>query len=176
MLDELSMAIKSYQTKWEALVAARSDQRFFAAFQPTAVGWKTEDLADFDRRFAVLRELSDQIHLGWVNERWLATLHLKDTALPGDIRIVKLMQRRPGSTDATGLDHLDFLLSDDTDAKEVLMAEADLQWTEEKNGEHCKWLSIWFAGNEAKLRRDTVLDVCIDEMHDARVSLFGKRT
>jgi hypothetical protein len=37
------------------------------------------------------------------------------------------------------------------------MSKPDLKWSEEKNGDHCKWLSIWLDGAEAKLRRDTVL-------------------
>jgi hypothetical protein len=52
-----------------------------------------------------------------------------------------------------------------------LTQETDLEWTEEKNGDHCKWLSIWFGGTEAKLRSDTVLQVCADEMLDYQKKL-----
>ena len=171
MLEELAKAIEAYQAKWQQLIQSRNNKTFFEALKPTAVAWKVEDQADFDTRFKALRDLSDQIHMGWINERWLATLHLRDEALPESIRIVKLMQRRPGSSDPVGLDHLDFLISVPDDAKAVLSSEQDLKWSEEKNGEHCKWLSIWLAGTEAKLRRDTVLQVCADELLDYQSAL-----
>jgi hypothetical protein len=55
----------------------------------------------------------------------------------------------------------------------VLHAEDDLKWNEERNGEHCKWISVWFAGSEAKLRTDTVLAPCIAEMQDIERMLIG---
>ncbi|HUS26281.1 MAG TPA: hypothetical protein VMY99_02965 [Nevskiaceae bacterium] len=171
MIDELQAAIKEYQTKWQGLMSGRKDRAFFESLRPTAAGWKTTDLADFEQRYTALRDISDQIHLGWVNERWLATFHLKDDALPWGLTTVKLMQRRPGSTDAVGLDHMDFLLEKDTDVKAVLQAEPNLKWNEEKNGDHCKWLSVWFNGSEAKLRADTVWDVCVAEMKEVRATI-----
>ena len=167
MIDELNTAVMDYHAKWHALVAARTHKNFFEQLKPTAVAWKAEDIEDFNQRFMALRDLSDQVHLGWINERWLATFHLKaEHQLQGCVCVVKLMQRRPGSSDATGLDHLDFYQPDDADAGEVLASEPNLKWSEEKNGDHCKWLSIWFDGSEAKLRRDTVLNVCAQELKD----------
>lgn len=167
MIDELNAALQTYHKKWQQLITTTENQVFFEQLKPTAVGWKTTDLADFDTRLAELREHADQIHLGWVNGRWLATIHLRDVVLANGLTIVKLMQRRPGSSDAVGLDHVDFYLdANDGSAKDVLSEESSLKWNEEKNGEHCKWLSIWFDGAEAKLRSDTVLDVCIEELKD----------
>jgi hypothetical protein len=167
MIDELSKAIQGYQSKWQALIAARANGEFFESLVPTAIGWKVEDQADFDVRFTQLRNLSDQVHLGWVNERWLATFHLKNTPLPMEVTLVKLMQRRPGSSDATGLDHVDFIFQPgDTTPKELLTQEPSLKWGEETNGEHCRWISVWFADCEAKIRSDTVLAVCAAEMKE----------
>lgn len=73
-----------------------------------AVVWKMADAAELQRRFDELRDRCDQIHFGWLNERWLVTMHLKDSSLSKGISIVKLMQRRPGSEDAVGLDHIGF--------------------------------------------------------------------
>ena len=175
MLDELISSLKQYQAKWEKLIADTQDAAFFRSLQPTAVAWKTEDLDDFDQRFRDLRELSDQVHLGWVNERWLVTLHLDGTELPWGLTTIKLMQRRPDSKDPAGLDHVDFMLPKGSDAKAILGQETEVKWTEEVNGSHCKWLSIWFDDTEAKLRSDTVWDVCIDEMTEYRQKLFGPR-
>lgn len=173
MLEELSRATQAYMQKWRKLVDARTDQEFFTSLKPTAVAWKTTDLNDFNRRFIVLRDLSDQIHLGWINERWLATFHLKDTVFEDGITVVKLMQRRPGSADTVGLDHLDFYYAPGTsDAKQIVAAEAGITWTEEHNGKS-KWLSIWFDNTEAKLRTDTVLAVCIREMNDCEQGIVS---
>ena len=176
MLDQLNDAVMVYHTKWHELVSKRTNKVFFEALKPTAVAWKTENLDDFNHRADELRELSDQVHFGWVNDRWLATFHLKEEKIQGCTCVIKLMQRRPGSTDAVGLDHFDFYIPDDTDAKTLLAQEQDLKWSEEVNGEHCKWLSIWFDGTEAKLRRDTVLDVCAQEMKDIEKHLLESNT
>jgi len=168
MQRELQRAIEEYKFKWDNLAAARANKLYFAHLAPTALGWKTVDQQDFDTRFVALRDLSDQIHLGWVNERWLATFHLK-APLAWGIELVKLMQRRPDSKDAAGLDHLDFLIPDETEWQHIKAQESGLKMTEERNGDHCKWLSIWFDNTEAKLRTDTVLATCIAELQDIRV-------
>lgn len=161
-----------YRAKWKLLVSGRDDKHFFDNLKPTAVGWKTEDLAEFDGVFAELRGQCDQIHMAWINGRWLATMHLKSTELEWGISIIKLMQRRPGSSDAVGLDHVDFLTpkaASMSEAQKILEKEPDLKWTQETNNPHCSWLSIWFASaslSEAKLRSNTVLDVCIAELQD----------
>lgn len=176
MVDELNAAIQEYQEKWRRLRAARTNQAFFVQLKPTSVAWKTEDLTDFDARFAELRTQADQIHLGWVNDRWLATIHLREAALVNGLTVVKLMQRRPGSSDAIGLDHLDFYFDPvQFNAKDILATESGIEWNEERNGIHCKWLSVWFDGTEAKIRSDTVLDVCIDEMKDIRQQVTAKQ-
>lgn len=171
MFEELDRAIEKYRTEWQKLVENAHDKDFFLQPKPTSVGWKVEDLADFDTRFAALRDHAEQIHFGWVNERWIVTLYMKKP-LPWGLRAVKLMQRRPGSTDAIGLDHVDFLIPKNVDAKLKLQAEPNLEWSEEKNGAHCKWLSVWFAGSEAKLRSDTVLQVCANEMLEYQEKLL----
>ena len=173
MLDELSTAFEEFQTKWNALVAERTNKAFFESLKPTAVAWKTTDLAEFDRIFAELREKSDQIHLGWINERWLATMHLREGEVKGGIKLIKLMQRRPSSTDAIGLDHVDFYSPEVVGAEAILKAEPNLKWTPEDNG-HCHWLSLWFADTEAKLRTGTTVDVCIKELEDINKQLIDK--
>lgn len=170
MINDIQKALTDYQTKWQGLVSSRNDQDFFNALKPTALGWKVTDLAELEQRFAELRDQCDQIHFGWVNERWIITLHLKELTLPWNLTVIKLMQRRPGSTDAVGLDHVDFYHADIT--KERLEAEKDLKWNEEWNETRCKWLSIWFDTTEAKLRTDTVLQVCVDEMLDIQKAVL----
>src|SRR2546423_1650460 len=129
MVNELNAAISDYEMKWKTLVAARKDQAFFEGMRPTSVGWKTTDVADFDKRFAILRDLSDQIHMGWMNERWIATFHLRSQKLNWGIEVVKLMQRRPGSSDPVGLDNIDFLMLSGISADALKAREPDLNIT-----------------------------------------------
>jgi non-canonical purine NTP pyrophosphatase (RdgB/HAM1 family) len=140
MIEELTAAIKDYQKKWQALVAERGDTRFFESLKPTAVAYKTVDLADYDAKMAELRDMCDQIFVVWMNERWIAKLHLRDTALPMNLRIIKLMQRRPDSKDAVGLDHVDFYTAHG-DAIPVLVEDAQLSFTALGNlpGPFIKW-------------------------------------
>ena len=162
MIDELTAALKEYEAKWRALVAERNDISFFEKLKPTSVAWKTVDLADYDAKMAELRDACDQIFVVWMNERWIAKLHLKDTTLPMNLRIIKLMQRRPGSTDAVGLDHVDFYTPNGAAIESTLKNEPHIKWNYEKN--NAEWYSVWFAGGEAKIRDDTICSVCADEL------------
>lgn len=171
MIDKLNQAIEMYQAGWQGFAKSRVQVAFFEDQRPTAAAWKMADAAELHQCFDELRDLCDQVHFGWVNERWLITMHLKSAPLAWDISVIKLMQRRPGSSDAVGLDHIDFYSPDNAKAADVLHAERGVRWNEERNGEHCKWISVWVDGREAKLRTDTVLSPCIAEMQEIEDAL-----
>ena len=171
MINELTAALQNYQKEWEALVAERANKPFFESLKPTSVAWKTEDLADYDARMAELRDMCDQIFAVWMNDRWIAKLHLKEGVLPWNLRIIKLMQRRPDSTDKTGLDHIDFYTPDGDAIKPALQAETNLKWTYEKN--NAEWHSVWFAGTEAKVRNDTICSICADELLETEKAILA---
>lgn len=173
MLEEINTAVDVYMAKWKKVTESRRNKAFFEKLRPTAIGWKTDDSSDFQGRFHELRDQCDQIHLGWLNERWLATMHLREEKAALDVTIIKLMQRRPNSKDPIGLDHVDFLIPQGMDAKTVLAAEPNLKWSEEANGEFCNWISIWFEGTEAKLRTNTTIDVAIAELQDVNKKILG---
>jgi hypothetical protein len=174
MIDKLNQALEGYFKAWDELVQDRGNQAFFTGLTCTSLGWKTEDLEEFNVLAAELREKSEQVHFGWVNDRWIGTFYLRNDRLARGLKVVKLMQRRPGSSDAVGLDHVDFyFVPGSANAKEIMQAESGLEWTEEKNGEHCKWISIWFDGTEAKIRSDTVLNICAQEMKDCEAKLLA---
>lgn len=174
MINEVKGALSIYRQKWQLLTDDLKQTKKFQALSPIAVGWKVEDKTEFDLRLNALQPLCDQIHLAWLNERWLATLHLKSSTELG-VPIIKLMQRRPGSTDAVGLDHLDFLFAgSESELKKLVQVEPTLTWSEEQNNPHCKWISIWFADTEAKLRTSTVLDVCIAELKEVNQTIIDR--
>jgi hypothetical protein len=171
MIEELGVAIEAYKAKWEALVASRADHEFFENLKPTSVAWKTKDLADYDARMEELRDLCDQIFVVWMNDRWIAKLHVKEDVLPWNVRIIKLMQRRPESTDAIGLDHVDFYTAHGETIEPTLKREDGLKWNFEKN--NAQWYSVWFAGGEAKIRDDTICGVCAKELLETEKEILA---
>lgn len=177
MFDQVNAAIDEYLGKWNELISVRKDPKnkeFFERLKPTSVGWKVTDLAEFDRLLNQWRDACDQVYIQRLNDRWVSTLHLKDTKLHGDIEIIKLMQRRQDRTDVGGLDHLDFMDMEETNTKAILAEESDLKWTDEKNG-LCVWTSIWFANTEAKLRQGTIIDIAIKELQAVNNTIRGPR-
>jgi hypothetical protein len=166
MVDELNAALKIYSASWQKLVQSRKDTKFFKDLQPTAVGWKVADRTEYDHMLASLHDQADLIIQTWMNGRWIAKVHLQDAELEGGIRILKVMERRPGSSDAVGLDHLDFYSPAVSGAEAILQKEPDLKWSRESNDvlEGYDWISVWFDGTEAKLKTDTVLDIIITEL------------
>ena len=172
-MDDLTKAVADFTKKWQALMAERKNKAFFEDLRPMSAAWKVEDLADFDTRFAALRDRAKHIGMTWMNERWLATFYLREP-LENGIQLINLMQRRPGSTDAVGLDHLDFYSPQVDTAEEILKEEPELKWTHEDNGPYCAWISIWFAGTEAKLRNTTKLGIMSAEWRDLNEALLKK--
>lgn len=174
MFDELNRSIDEYMGKWQALVNARKNKEFFERLKPIAAGWKVADFEEYERLKREWRGSMDMLFENEMNGRWIAEIHLKDTKLSGGLEIIKLMQRRPGSSDALGLDNIDFMDMEETNTKAVLAEETDIKWTDEKNG-LCVWTSIWFDGTEAKLRNGTVLDVAIDELQAVNNKIRGQK-
>jgi hypothetical protein len=172
-MEKIATAIEQYQERWQALVAARKDKAFFESLTPTAVCFKAADVAEVDALLAPIREHADHIHWGWINERWLVTVHLRNSSLPAGIQIVKIYQRRPGSEDTLGLDHVDYYAP--AIDEDILADEPDLKWTHETNGEHCAWISLWFDGTEAKLRTDTTFDACAKELAELDKQITGTK-
>lgn len=177
MFDQVNQALDEFFGKWRALIDARQDERnkeFFERLEATAVGWKVGDFDEYNRMLAEWRGACDIIIEKWMNERWIAKLHLKDASLGGGIEIVKIMQRRPGSEDKLGLDHVDFLCMEETNVKAILEEENDIRWTEEENG-NGKWTSLWFDGTEAKLRPETILDVVRQDLLEVNNKIRGQK-
>ncbi|HET7320469.1 MAG TPA: hypothetical protein VFI84_02690 [Candidatus Saccharimonadales bacterium] len=166
MIDELNVSLQKYSKNWEKLVAERNNKEFFEGLKPVAVGWKVADEAEYKKVYEELRGQCDRIVETWMNGRWIAKMHLKDAKLTGNIEIIKLMQRRPGSSDALGLDHVDFYSPAVAGADAILKQEPGLKWSWESNDvvDDYDWISIWFSGTEAKLKAGTVIDIVIKEL------------
>jgi len=166
MLDQYNTALTEYFIKWGAVQSNAANPEFFDNLKAVAVGWKTEDKAEYDRLVAELHDACDHIVEVWMNGRWIAKLHLKDDKLTGGISIIKIMQRRPGSSDAIGLDHVDFYTPEADNGEQAVSQNPKLKWTIETNDvlDDYKWVSIWFADTEAKIKHSTVLNNIIQEL------------
>ena len=174
MIDELNAAIETYWAKWRALAETRADKQFFEGLRPTAVGWKFEDRSAYDIWLRALHDQCDFVVETWMNGRWIAKLHLRDDVrLARGIEVIKLMERRPGSRDALGLDHLDFYGPSIEETERILRGEPNLKWSRENNSavQRHDWLSVWFEGGEAKLKPDTVLDIVCFELQEINKNL-----
>jgi hypothetical protein len=162
MIDEVNKVLATYQQEWTELVAKCNDEQFFTSLKPTAIGWKTEDRAKYSKLVAELHDQSDLVIEKWMNGRWIAKIHLKDRKLVNGVEIIKVMERRPGSSDLVGLDHVDFYTKSTLDeSKAILGNEQGLKWTQENNDilAGYDWLSVWFSNTEAKIKSDTILDI-----------------
>ena len=166
MIYEINSELKDYFVSWQALLAGRTDVDFFGALKPVALGWKVADKAEYARIYSMLHDKCDTIVETWMNDRWIAKMHLRDTSLEGGITIIKLMQRRPESTDLIGLDHVDFYTAAADNGESVIDQEPNLKWTHESNDvlENYSWLSLWFDETEAKIKNATVLNNIIREL------------
>lgn len=161
MIKDINAALNDYRTAWSSLVAERSDKAFFEGLIPTAVGWKVADVAAFDEAVAALRDRCDLVLHSRLNDRWIAKMILRKPATDWRLRAIKIMQVRPGVTDALGLDHIDFYAKQSPAEIEVTLQNENLKWTHEVNhdGDKYPWASVWFADTEAKIKHYNVFDI-----------------
>ncbi|HET8669527.1 MAG TPA: hypothetical protein VFM05_02550 [Candidatus Saccharimonadales bacterium] len=173
MIDEINAAIGHYRKKWEELLADRADRQLFENLRPVSVGWKVADTNMFDETYRQLRDQCDLTSSIYKNARWLSTMHLRDRPLEWGIRVINLMQRRPTSEDALGLDNVNFYTDRYHELDDILGSEPELKWSHESCGEHSEWISLWFLGTEAKLRPKTTIGISIAELQAVERQLLG---
>lgn len=165
MLDNISVALGDYFATWHRMIDGTS----LVAARPDAVGWKVADEAEYQKIYQELRAHCEIVVETWMNGRWIAKMHLKDQSLQQDIAIIKLMQRRPGSDDALGLDHVDFICDDmEAVAKELDQGTIKHSWETNDVVDDYRWLSVWFAGTEAKVKEYGVVDIVIKELQETK--------
>lgn len=148
---------------------------------PSTIAWKVTDIDEYGDALAdfLKNNLIAQCHIGYVDKRYIASIVFKQPIYKNTY-ILKLMQRRPGSTDAVGLDHADFPVDDLTDFEieltKKLANQKALKWSYESNEVH-RWISVWFDGSEAKFVDHIVLDVGVKELQDITTQLgFAPKT
>lgn len=139
--------------------------------RPSTLAWKVTDITEFTETLGgfLKDNLVEQCHIGFVDKRYIASVVFKEP-LYREARILKLMQRRPGSTDPVGLDHADFAVDSLPDTEADLNKQPDIKWSYESNEVH-QWISVWFDNREAKFVDHIVLDVGVKELQDATKQL-----
>jgi hypothetical protein len=110
-------------------------------------------------------QLVSQCHIGFVDKRYIASVVFKEPIYK-NIYVLKLMQRRPKSSDPVGLDHIDFMVNNLGVFEDELKKKQVPKWSHEANEVH-GWISVWFDGSELKFKDHIVVDVGVKELQDA---------
>ena len=171
--QSLTVALTEYHAAWNAFRVIHHLDILERLAVPTTIGWKVADAKTLYANLAALATVTEQAHIGVVNQRLIASVLLNDDF--ESMRIIKLLQRRPQSSDRLGLDHIDYLVTDMLKIHMVLK-EAGAHVNLENNDMH-EWLSLRFGGKlefEAKFVDHLVLDVAIRELQQAELSLIRR--
>ncbi|MEI9913454.1 MAG: hypothetical protein WDN66_00330 [Candidatus Saccharibacteria bacterium] len=124
-LADIKSSTKDYLKKWEDF---RTKYKL-EEFKPATIGYKAENIANFNEIISALAEqgLIEQCHIGAVDNRYIASIVLHKPIVD-DIYIIKLMQKRPKSADPTGLDHVDFYVTDLADIERLFQNKEIASW------------------------------------------------
>jgi hypothetical protein len=167
-------AYKGYQAAWTAFLKAYKLQSLEHFAKPTTFSWKVADKAELYKNLVATANITEQVHIGTVNGRFIASSVLT-TPIENDLYILKILERRFGSSDPLGLDSLDFLCRDSSAVMKMLKS-AGANAVPEHNDMH-SWISLRFGDKnqyEAKFTDHLVLSVAIKEMHQAEEKLVSQ--
>lgn len=163
-VEPVVKALKEYDKAWKAFLVVYHAEPIGTMARPTTLSWKVADKAEL---FTCLEDNAahiEQVHIGTVNDRYIASAALKQPfeGLP----ILKILERRPGSTDPLGLDSIDYLIKD-KEKVFTLLEQAGAAIERQHNDVH-DWLSLRFGDRkqyEAKFTDHLVLEVAIKELN-----------
>lgn len=155
-MDEIKTSIKKYFTEWHAW-AVQAKEFAFGELKPVHAAWKVPDEASLGQKITELLPYTNQSHIGTVDNRKIALLVQQDQSL--EVPVIQIMQRRPGTADPLGLDHVAFYCADMA-ALESALKTAPYKWEHQSNPGHA-WISLWFGDSqrEAKFFDHTSLDL-----------------
>lgn len=157
---ELAEELTDYDNAWQNL--SKSVPTLDRSVTPTTISWKVASKAILFENLEHLAPQIEQIHIGTVNERYIASAVFHEP-LKGQIAILKILERRQGSDDPLGLDSVDYLCRDLDNLKKLLIG----QKVELQSNDMHDWLSLRFGPDgrfEAKFVDHLVLDVAIKEL------------
>ncbi|MDB5169094.1 MAG: hypothetical protein JWO41_450 [Candidatus Saccharibacteria bacterium] len=170
-------ALQRYKIAWRNLVQEYHLEDFEEFAIPTTISWKVADKDHLYEALYNIRKETEQVHIGTVNDRFIASVVLKQP-FEDDLWIIKVLERRVASKDALGLDSIDYLVPDLEQTYQGLKA-AGLPVVKEHNDVHA-WLSLRFGNNdqfEAKFTDHLVIAVAQKELkldEDKILKILGK--
>lgn len=170
-LNDLDNKSKQYWQLWDEF----RKENNLPDLKPSTVAFKAQNIEEFNQILGSLLETDvvNQCHIGFVDKRYIASIVLRKPVFFKDVKIIKLMQRRPNSTDPVGLDHMDFYINNLKEMENVLKKNDVKGWGYESNESH-RWISLRFNGIEAKFVDHLVLDVCVKELKNVTKELGFK--
>lgn len=171
--EALSQSLEKYFQKWEEYVSRMGLYAVADKMRPVAVGWKVGSRAEYRRVMSVLDNYAAQIHSVTVGKRKFATVVLSEPLARG-ITVIKVIERREGSRDVVGLDHVDFYLPMIEGIAEML-ERGEANWRRQGNDTY-KRISVRFGPEslfEAKIIDHTVLNIAADELNYASQKILN---
>lgn len=171
--EALSQSLDKYFAKWDEYVARMGLYAVADKMRPVAVGWKVASRTEYRRVMSVLDNYAVQIHSVTVNKRKFATVVL-DEPLARGITVIKVIERREGSRDIVGLDHVDMYLPMIEGIAEML-ERGEANWRRQGNDTY-KRVSVRFGPEslfEAKIIDHTVLNIAADELNYASQKILN---
>ena len=171
--EALSQSLERYFNKWDEYVARMGLFAIADKMRPIAVGWKVSSRAEYRRAMSVLDNFAVQIHSINIGKRKIATVFLEEP-LTREIKVIKVIERREGSRDNVGLDHVDFYLPIIEGIAEML-ERGEANWRRQGNDKY-KRLSVRFGPEslyEAKIIDHTVLNIAADELNYASQKILN---
>ncbi|MDQ3123070.1 MAG: hypothetical protein M3Q14_00045 [bacterium] len=165
--EALSLSMEKYFAKWDEYVARMGIYGIAEKMRPVAIGWKVASRSEYRRVMSVLDNYALQIHSVTVGKRKFASVILEEPLARG-INTIKVIERRSGSRDVVGLDHVDFYLPMIEGVAEML-ERGEANWRRQGNDTY-KRISVRFGPEslyEAKIVDHTILNIAADELNYA---------
>lgn len=171
--EALSQSLDKYFIKWDEYIARMGLYSIAEKMRPVAVGWKVGSRTEYRRVMSVLDNYATQIHSVSVGKRKIATVVLEEQLTRG-LSVIKVIERREGSRDVVGLDHVDFYLPI-IDGIAEMLERNEANWRRQGNDNY-KRLSVRFGPEstfEAKIIDHTVLNIAADELNYASQKILN---
>lgn len=171
--EALSQSLDKYFAKWDEYTSRMGLYSIAEKMRPVAVGWKVGSRAEYRRAMSVLDNFAVQIYSVTVGKRKIATVILEKPLMRG-ISVIKVIERREGSRDIVGLDHVDFYLPI-IDGIAEMLERGEANWRRQGNDTY-KRLSVRFGPEslyEAKIIDHTVLNIAADELNFASQKILN---
>lgn len=171
--EALSLSLEKYFMRWDEYVSRMGLYSIAEKMMPIAIGWKVADRTEYRRVMSVLDNYASQIHSVTVGKRKFASVILSKP-LARNITVIKVIERREGSRDAVGLDHVDFYLPIVEGIAEML-ERGQANWRRQGSDTYNR-ISVRFGPEslfEAKIIDHTVLNMAADELNYASQKILS---